>query len=43
MSYDLAELAYNNDEMGIREALARGADPNAPHPQAGTLPLQLAC
>jgi ankyrin repeat protein len=43
MSQDIHRLAYDNDKDGIRAALANGADPNEPHPSAGTLPLQLAC
>ena len=43
MNHDIYQLAYSNDAAGIRAALAHGANPNEPHPRAGTLPLQLAC
>ena len=41
--HDLFESAWKNDVAALRRALATGADPNEPHPRAGTLPLQLAC
>ena len=40
---DLFKSAWENDVAALRAALAAGADPNEPHPRAGTLPLQLAC
>jgi len=40
---DLFKSAWSNDVGALRAALAAGADPNEPHPRAGTLPLQLAC
>ncbi len=40
---DLFRSAWENDVAAIRAALEAGADPNEPHPRAGTLPLQLAC
>jgi len=43
MSTDLFNSAYSNDIESLQKALAAGADPNQPHPRAGTLPLQLAC
>lgn len=40
---DLFEAAYNNDATAIKVLIANGADPNAQHPRAGTIALQLAC
>jgi ankyrin repeat protein len=40
---DLFRGAWDNDVAAVRAALLAGADPNEPHPRAGTLPLQLAC
>ena len=40
---DLYEAAFKNDSTAITALVAAGADPNAQHPRAGTLPLQLAC
>lgn len=40
---DLFRSAWDNDVAAVRAALEAGADPNEPHPRAGTLPLQLAC
>jgi len=42
-TFDLFQSAWRNDIAGVRAALQAGVDPNAPHPRAGTLPLQLAC
>jgi hypothetical protein len=40
---DLFKSAWQNDTDGAQRALAAGADPNAQHPRAGTVPLQVAC
>jgi ankyrin repeat protein len=40
---NLFRSAWENDVAAVRAALEAGADPNEPHPRAGTLPLQLAC
>ena len=40
---DIFNAAYRNDVKAIREVVAEGVDPNAQHPGAGALPLQLAC
>jgi uncharacterized protein len=42
-SVDLFSAAYGNNTAAVEAAIASGADPNAQHPRAGTLPLQLAC
>lgn len=39
----LFAAAYGNDVEALAREIRAGADPNAQHPPAGTVPLQLAC
>lgn len=39
----LFDAAFRNDVHALSREILAGADPNAQHPRAGTLPLQLAC
>jgi len=43
MAIDIFEAAWKNDPEGILAAVANGADVNAQHVRAGSVPLQLAC
>jgi ankyrin repeat protein len=40
---DIFSASYSGDTKAIENAVANGVNPNAQHPRAGTVPLQLAC
>lgn len=42
-SPDIFKLAHSNRADELRNAMAKGYDPNTPHVRAGTLLLQIAC